>query len=162
MQHMIGHHAQALAMTALIPDRTSRADMRLLGERITVSQRDEIALMRRWLQARHEPLPIAGATEHQSMPGMPMQEALMPGMLNQAELKSLADATGVAFERMFLGFMIRHHEGAIAMVKELFGSPGAGQEPEAFRFASDVEADQRAEIARMRALLNALPKSPSP
>jgi uncharacterized protein (DUF305 family) len=51
--------------------------------------------------------------------------------------------------------MIRHHEGAITMVAELLASPGAGQDPELFGLASDVDAGQRAEIARMRGLQRA-------
>jgi uncharacterized protein (DUF305 family) len=49
--------------------------------------------------------------------------------------------------------MIQHHEGAITMVEELFGSSGAGQVSEIFQFASEVEADQRMEIDRMQRLL---------
>jgi uncharacterized protein (DUF305 family) len=49
--------------------------------------------------------------------------------------------------------MIQHHEGAIKMVADLFATPGAGQASEMFRFASDVDADQRGEIQRMRAML---------
>jgi uncharacterized protein (DUF305 family) len=54
--------------------------------------------------------------------------------------------------------MIKHHEGALIMVKELFVTPGAGQESEIFAFASDVDADQRMEIDRMRAMLKELQK----
>src|SRR5258708_26362949 len=50
MRDMIAHHAQAIEMSALIPARTTREDMRLLGERIDVSQKDEIAMMQRWLR----------------------------------------------------------------------------------------------------------------
>jgi uncharacterized protein (DUF305 family) len=52
--------------------------------------------------------------------------------------------------------MIRHHEGAIRMVAELFSTQGAGQEPEMFQFASEVDADQQMEIARMQRLLETL------
>jgi uncharacterized protein (DUF305 family) len=48
--------------------------------------------------------------------------------------------------------MIQHHEGALVMVADLFATQGAGQESEIFRFASDVDADQRAEIRRMRTM----------
>jgi uncharacterized protein (DUF305 family) len=44
----------------------------------------------------------------------------------------------------------------LTMVRDLFGTPGAAQETETYRFATDIEADQRAEIARMRALLKRL------
>ena len=42
------------------------------------------------------------------------------------------------------------------MVKELFATPGAGQESEIFAFASDVDADQRMEIDRMSGMLAAI------
>jgi uncharacterized protein (DUF305 family) len=78
----------------------------------------------------------------------------MPGMLTPQEMTKLATSTGSEFERLFLEFMIRHHEGALTMVADLLASQGAAQEPEIFRFASDVDADQRAEIKRMRTLLD--------
>jgi uncharacterized protein (DUF305 family) len=52
--------------------------------------------------------------------------------------------------------MIQHHEGALVMVANLLGTTGSGQEPEVFRFAAEVDTDQRAEIARMNALLDKL------
>ena len=149
MQHMIWHHAQALTMTSLVDVRTSRADLRALAERIGVSQRDEIASMRQWLLDRGQEAPDpshaghAGAATH----------AGMPGMLREEEIARLAAARGAAFDRLFLESMIRHHEGAITMVKQLFSSPASGQDSQLFAFATDVEADQASEIARMRRLL---------
>jgi uncharacterized protein (DUF305 family) len=164
MQGMIGHHAQALAMTALIPARTTRQDMRSLGQRIEVSQKDEIAMMRQWLKDRHQHVPAGDAQhEHQSatdhsmsMPGMAMSDTLMPGMLTAEQLAELAKANGNEFDKLFLRDMIRHHEGALVMVASLLGTTGSAQEAEVFRFASEVDSDQRAEIARMTALLDAL------
>jgi uncharacterized protein (DUF305 family) len=71
-------------------------------------------------------------------------------------MSRLADAKGEEFDRLFLEFMIKHHEGALVMVQELLATPGAGQEPEIFAFANDVDADQRMEIDRMRAMLDKL------
>lgn len=144
LQGMIAHHAQALAMTDLVPDRTDSESLQRLARRIEISQKDEIAMMERWLDARGEPVPEG----HQHGP-------LMPGMLTEEELARLAGATGGEFDRVFLEYMIRHHEGALVMVADLFSS-GGGQETEIFRVASNVDADQRAEIARMRAMLNVL------
>jgi uncharacterized protein (DUF305 family) len=164
MQGMIGHHAQALAMTALIPDRTTRQNIRLLGQRIEVSQKDEIAMMRNWLKDRHQALP-AGDPQHDhhaqagnsmNMPGMAMSDTLMPGMLTADQLAELAKASGDEFDKLFLRDMIRHHEGALVMVASLLGTTGSAQEAEVFRFASEVDSDQRAEIARMNALLDTL------
>jgi uncharacterized protein (DUF305 family) len=78
---------------------------------------------------------------------------LMPGMLTPEDMERLTASKGTEFDRLFLQFMIKHHEGALVMVKELFSTPGAGQEPEIFAFASDVDADQRMEIDRMTAML---------
>lgn len=163
MQGMISHHAQALAMTALVPARTTRGDIRLLAERIEASQKDEIALMKRWLADRHEPVQDIGP-QHQhdhasghdmAMSNMEMLGTLMPGMLTPEQLSQLASKESAEFDRLFLEDMIRHHEGALVMVASLLGTNGAAQEPEIFRFASDIDADQRAEIRRMRALLPA-------
>jgi uncharacterized protein (DUF305 family) len=164
MQGMIGHHAQALAMTALIPTRSSRQDIRMLGQRITVSQKDEIAMMQQWLRDRHQQVPAGDAQpgrhtmagNSMNMPGMAMSDTLMPGMLTSEQLAGLAKTTGDEFDKLFLADMIRHHEGALVMVKSLLGTTGSGQEAEVFRFASEVDTDQRAEIARMNALLDAL------
>jgi uncharacterized protein (DUF305 family) len=153
MQGMIGHHAQAVEMTGLLATRTASDDMRKLALRIEVSQVDEIKMMQHWLQARGQALPSPHAHH---MPG-----GLMPGMLTPEEMQRLAAATGVAFDRLFLEFMIKHHEGALFMVDGLFASPGAGQESEIYAFASDVDADQRMEIDRMRALLQHMsPRGP--
>ena len=146
MHDMIAHHGQALVMTALVPVRTARADLRLLAERIALSQQDEIERMRRWLQARGEAVPEAAAGHRHDG---------MPGMLTAAELVSLEQAHGGAFEQLFLQLMIRHHEGALTMVSQLAATPGAGGEPELYRLVNDIDADQRAEIARMRRLLAA-------
>jgi uncharacterized protein (DUF305 family) len=167
MQGMIGHHAQALAMTALIPTRSSRQDIRMLGQRITVSQKDEIAMMQQWLRDRHQQVPARDAQpgvqpmagNSMNMPGMAMSDTLMPGMLTSEQLAELAKSTGDEFDKLFLADMIRHHEGALVMVKSLLGTTGSGQEAEVFRFASEVDTDQRAEIARMNALLDTLSAS---
>jgi uncharacterized protein (DUF305 family) len=151
MQGMIHHHAQAIDMTALLPSRTASEDMKKLALRISVSQEDEIDMMRKWLSARGQEVP--GEHAHH-MPGAPM----MPGMLSPEEMARLGEAKGTEFDRLFLEGMIKHHAGALTMVEELFSSAGAGQESEIFAFASDVEADQRMEIDRMGAMLKELQK----
>ena len=52
MQGMIGHHAQAVEMVALINDRTANPSMKLLGMRIQISQEDEMNMMRAYLKDR--------------------------------------------------------------------------------------------------------------
>jgi uncharacterized protein (DUF305 family) len=146
MQHMIVHHAQATEMTALVPTRAGRDDIRLLARRIERSQEDELTRMAHWLRARGETVPDEHAHHDPA-------HAAMPGMASAAELARLRAASGDAFDRQFLELMIRHHEGALVMVAQLFATPGAGQEAELFQFASHVDADQRMEIERMRRML---------
>jgi uncharacterized protein (DUF305 family) len=146
MQGMIGHHAQALEMTALVKSQSTNEGIRTLAQRIEISQADEIKMMQEWLTRRGQRLPDPHA-HHAS------GATLMPGMLTAADMARLSAAKGADFDRLFLEFMIRHHEGALVMVQELFAQPGAGQESEIFAFASDVDADQRMEIDRMRAAL---------
>lgn len=150
MQGMIAHHVQAVVMSALVSSRTGRNDLRLLAQRIDVSQKDEIKLMQRWLRARHQEVPDSDAPHayYDAEHGM-----LMPGMLTSAEMDTLSNSSGTTFERLFLQGMMKHHEGALTMVKQLFATNGGGQDTEIFRYANDVDADQRAEIARMQKLL---------
>jgi uncharacterized protein (DUF305 family) len=82
---------------------------------------------------------------------------LMPGMLTPIQIGALMRAKGADFDRLFLQGMIQHHKGALVMVKELFDSPGAGQDAELFNFATDVDSGQRAEIKSMETLLSKKP-----
>jgi uncharacterized protein (DUF305 family) len=155
MQGMIPHHAQALAMTALAPTRTTRADIRQLARRIELSQLDEIALMQRWLAERNETVPEPAIARMHHLTGS--EHEFMPGMLTHEQMAQLAAASGPEFDRLFVEHMIAHHEGAVAMVYELFWSPGGAQGDDIHKYASDVEADQTIEIRRMRALLRPRP-----
>ncbi len=152
MQGMIMHHAQAVEMTALIPTHTENPELRSLGARISRSQSDEIRFMKRWLAVR-------GEHSSMSMPGMPEMDASekpmarMPGMLTPEQMEALRKAQGAEFDRLFLRGMIQHHNGALIMVKDLFDTPGAGQDAELFGFTTDVDTGQRAEIKIMRAML---------
>ncbi len=156
MQDMLGHHAQALEMTALIARHTRRADLRTLAERITNTQSDEMALMRRWLAVHGASVPVMAGHDMSAMASMsdasPMP--MMPGMLTPAQMAALRTAKGAAFDRLFLRGMIQHHSGALTMVAALLDTPRAAQESALNRFVIDVDADQRAEIARMRRMLS--------
>ena len=160
MSGMIPHHAQAVLIAGWAPSHNARSDIKILCERIVVAQRDEIALMQTWLRGRGLPVPEATATHMKMMMNGMEHDMLMPGMLNDEELARLDKARGSEFDRLFLAAMIRHHQGAITMVDELFGTAGAGQDETVFRFASDVYADQTTEIERMQKMLATIPGSP--
>jgi uncharacterized protein (DUF305 family) len=159
MQGMIMHHAQAVEMTALMASHTENKELRLLGARISKSQSDEIDFMRRWLIARGQATEMP-TKEMPGMPGMAMakHEMLMPGMLTSKQMAALRNAKGDEFDHLFLTGMIQHHGGALIMVKDLFDSPGAGQDAEIFNFVTDVDSGQRAEIRIMQSMLGEKPQ----
>lgn len=146
MQHMIGHHAQAVVMSAMARTHGASEQVRALAEKIDISQQDEIELMERWLAERGQVVP----TEEQR------NAMFMPGMLTPEQMAQLDAARGREFDRLFLEFMIYHHQGALDMVEALFAEPGSAQDPDLFRFVTDVDADQRDEIYVMQGMLDML------
>lgn len=165
MQGMIMHHAQAVEMTALIEARTENKELRLLGSRISHTQADEIAFMKRWLTSRGQKTTMSMKMDMKMDKDMDMSgdhkhhQLLMPGMLTPEQMEALAKAKGAEFDRLFLSGMIQHHDGALVMVDELFKNGDAGQDAELFSFATDIDSSQRAEIRIMQAMLSAGPKN---
>ena len=141
VQMMMSHHSQALEMNAVVKSRTTSDDLPLLAERMDVSQRDEIALMQRWLE------------DHDQSTTASHDHGQMPGMLTPEQLTQLSEAEGAEFDRLFLQSMIYLHEGAILMVEELLTGGEGGQESQIFQLAQHIDSDQRVEISRMKQLL---------
>ena len=156
MAGMIPHHAQAVVIAQWAPSHGARPDLKILCERIVVAQRDEIAMMQGWLRDRGQKVPDATSTKMRMTMNGVEHDMLMPGMLTDEQLAELDKARGATFDRLFLTAMIKHHQGAIAMVEQLFASFGAAQDDVVFRFASDVVADQSTEIERMEKMLAAV------
>lgn len=161
MQGMIGHHSQAIVMAGWAPSHGANSSVRVLCERIINAQQDEILTMQTWLGDRHQMVPQASPGPMKMMVNGKEQEMLMPGMLTAEQMHQLDLARGPDFDKLFLTDMIQHHRGAVSMVKDLFGTYGAGQDEVIFKFASDVNVDQTTEIARMERMLSsyALQKS---
>ena len=153
MSGMIGHHAQAIKMAGWCESHGASSSVRTLCKRIINAQQDEIATMQRWLADRRQPVPEPDPAGMKMGMGGMQHTMLMPGMLTPEQMQQLDAARGTDFDRLFLTFMIQHHRGAVQMVKELFATPGAGQDELVFKFANDVNVDQTTEIARMERML---------
>ena len=162
MQGMIHHHAQAVEMVDLLRTRSRNKKLQALGNRISISQTDEMRYMKLWLEDRGQPVSMAhGPMDHsamghdmKAMAGMNMNSMpMMPGMLTPRQMETLAKASGPAFDRLFLTGMIQHHTGALIMVEDLFDTAGAGQDNVLYDFATDVDNTQRAEIEIMKSML---------
>jgi uncharacterized protein (DUF305 family) len=143
MQGMIAHHAQAIHMSRMAPARGGNPRLVRFAGKIDMSQAGEIALMQDWLRANGQFVPDTSS----------WRTMTMHGMLTGEELARLEAARGPTFDRMFLEYMIRHHEGALKMVADLLATPRAAQDVDVSVLANDVETTQTAEIGLMRQML---------
>jgi uncharacterized protein (DUF305 family) len=162
MSGMIHHHAQAVKMANWCSTHEANRSLAIFCRRIATAQTAEIGLMQDWLKYRNQTVPEPNPRGMIHMMGGTQHVMPMPGMLSDAQMAQLDSARGVEFDRLFLTWMIQHHEGALTMVDSLFKTPGAAQDEVVFKFANDVHADQSTEIDRMKQMLEALPARKSP
>jgi uncharacterized protein (DUF305 family) len=145
MTDMVFHHAQAVEMAELAPDRAASADLRGLADRIADVQGPEIDMMNRWL-ADHGQLKVdPSAPGGHGHGGLPMVD--MPGMATPEQMTELRDARGARFDALFLRLMIAHHQGALTMAETV---QKGGVDVRVQEIADDVVATQSDEIATMR------------
>jgi uncharacterized protein (DUF305 family) len=146
---MIPHHQQAVQMAAMAEARASNADVKQLATKIKAAQQPEIDTMNGWLTAWGEPTP--GSSMNAGMAGM--NHGAMPGMMSDADMKTLMDVKGGTFDKQFLTMMISHHEGAIEMAER---ETAQGSNTDAKALAAKIATDQLAEITTMKAILGRL------
>lgn len=137
-QMMIPHHEQAVAMSTLAETHTTTPALLALAKKIKGEQAPEIERMKGWLTASGTSLD----TGHAMGTGM-------GGMMSDAEMTALENATGTAFDTLYLTGMITHHEGASHMAQMVIDSNNA----EAKALAQNIITSQTAEIAEMKAML---------
>lgn len=160
MRDMQVHHEQALTMTAMVEERSERDDLRLFVRRMEASQEGELEQLERLLAEHEEAVRRSGGEHDGEQHGGHSGDgdhSDMPGMLSDTELAALEAAEGEEFDRLFLVGMSRHHEGALAMVGDLFAQEGAAADPRLFQFAEHVDSEQRIEIDRMAQMYAELP-----
>ncbi|GAB3294292.1 DUF305 domain-containing protein [Parasphingorhabdus pacifica] len=162
-QGMIPHHAQAVEMSRLAPERARSPQVKDLARQIEAAQGPEIEMLTGWLrswgvEAPHGDMPGMGhegmhGMDHGSMPDQDMPGAGhggMQGMMTPEDMQRLSQARGADFDRAFLTMMIAHHEGAVDMARTELEQ---GQFPEAKKMAQQIIDTQQAEIDTMRGLL---------
>lgn len=141
MRMMIPHHEQALEMAALAPSRARSPQVRAVAERITVAQGPEIDVFRAWLAAR-------GLSEKDDDKGH--DHGAMRGMQPPEAIRALGSLRSDAFDKVFVDMMTAHHEGAIAMCRDVLK---VGLDERVQELATGIAAEQAAEITRLRDLL---------
>jgi uncharacterized protein (DUF305 family) len=135
-QMMIPHHKQAVAMSSLAPTHTGNQEVLALAAKIKSAQQPEIDQMTGWITASGSQVDT-----HHSM--------MMDGMMSEGEMQALEAASGAEFDRLFLSGMIRHHQGAITMLKMISSSTTA----EVVTLRENIRSTQSAEIKQMQEML---------
>jgi uncharacterized protein (DUF305 family) len=132
---MTAHHQGAIEMARIAQKKAEHSEIRKLADDIVAAQEGEISAMEKIRDDMHE------MGEHGSG-HMGMSESEMGMDMDPAELE-----TAKPFDRAFIDAMVPHHEGAIAMAKELLES---GEQPALRKMAEDIIDAQTKEIAQMR------------
>lgn len=145
-QGMIPHHRQAVEMAELAASRSENPQVLDLASRIGAAQIPEIETMTSWLQAWGAEVPAEG--DMGGMGGMGGMSGM--GGMTPEQMQSLEQASGAAFDRMFLEMMVEHHRSAVEMAQVELDE---GADPEALQLAQTIIDTQQAEITEMETLL---------
>lgn len=139
-QMMIPHHQQAVEMSEIaLATSDASNEVRQLATEIKQAQDPEIHTMEGWLKAWGES-PTPSGMDH---------GAVGSGMMSDADMAALDQASGTAFDQKWVSMMIDHHEGAIDMARQVLATT---EDPEVKTMADAIIEAQTAEISRMRSL----------
>lgn len=145
-QGMAMHHQQAIEMSDILLDKQGvNAKVAALATDIKNAQQPEIHQMNGWLKSWGE------ETMSGSMSDMDHDMGSMGGgMMSEADMTALKDASGAKASSLFLTQMTEHHNGAVAMAKT---EVSEGKDADAVALAKKIIDDQTAQIAEMQDLL---------
>jgi uncharacterized protein (DUF305 family) len=149
---MIPHHKQAVEMATMALSQATNAQVKSLATAIKGAQDPEINTMSGWLVGWGKK--VSASTDMTGMGGMGGSGAPMNGMMSASEMTQLGQASGAAFDRLWVQMMTRHHQGAVEMAKTELSM---GQNSEAKSLATKIIAAQTAEIGTMTGLSKTLP-----
>lgn len=135
---MIPHHQQAVEMSKLAATNGASPEVQKLADAIANAQAPEIAQMQSLLEAGGALGELGKHMGH------------MDGLLSEEQMNELQNARGADFDRLYLEGMIAHHEGAIAMAKNVIES---GSNTAVVTLAQSIIDAQTAEIAQIKQLL---------
>ena len=148
---VIAHHAQALTMEALAPAHGASPRVQLLAAEMEISQREKVQALQAWLKERGQAVPAVadGHADHDhGVTGSGVAEhAHMAGMLTEDQMEELAHSRGVRFDRLFLAYLIQHHQGAVTSLEK-----PSGVSPDVAALTTALVADEKALVVRMQAM----------
>jgi len=134
------HHEQAVEMSDMVLAANPPAPVAELARQVKAAQAPEIEQMDQMLAD------LGGHGDGHAAGGH-------GGMMSDADLQALMDATGTDAARIYLESMIEHHRGAIEAAE---AEVTDGQYAPAIELARKIAKDQAAEITKMQGLLASL------
>ena len=156
---MIPYHESAIAMAEVARERAEHEELRAQAELILHHHGDELQQLRAWRAEWSPNVPSMPGDEAMgmlremmaNMPGMERDPELLPrierGREQRAMIEALCTAPG-PFDLVFIGTMVRHHEGEIALARL---APQHSARPELLAFAQAVEEEKAEEIKLLTA-----------
>ncbi|MEU4191649.1 DUF305 domain-containing protein [Kribbella sp. NPDC026611] len=140
---MILHHQQAAQMSSMAAYQANSSSVKKLAAQLDVVRAAEVKQLSAWLTGWGAKIPEQSHSH----------EVSLPGVMTEDEWSEVGRAEGLAFDRLWLRMMIRHHQGAITMAK---AGERAGQNSAVVALAKKMQVDQTAEVAAMQQLLGRL------
>ena len=153
---MVPHHLSAVEMAKIAVDRGEHPELKALAANIVAAQESEIAQMREWRKdwfgsAQTPPIDAMPLLPGMQMEDHSMGEMEMGGTMDMTtDIETLRNAQ--PFDKAFLEAMIPHHESAITAAQL---AQRSATKAEIKELAAAIVGAQQAEIARMRAWLDA-------
>lgn len=157
------HHLQGVEMANMVADRSEDPEIRQIAFDISATQTNQAGRMQGWLSLWG--VPQSGGDTMAWMSGdgdhdhAATDAGLMPGMATEAELATLRELRGTAFDVEFLRLMIRHHQGGFDMAEYTVEHADV---PAVRDLAQAIARAQSAETRTMGAMLAARGGTPLP
>lgn len=151
---MIAHHRQTveIADLASVPGNEASSWLVPLADRIKAEQFADIDRLQALLDSWGPPTGAGTTVGSGGDDGVadPTETPGAQGMMSADEMIELTTTTGGDFDRLWLSMMIRHHEGAVAMCKQLLVD---GRSAQLQSIAATVSSAHQAQLSEMNAAL---------
>ena len=135
---MIPHGVQALASTQLAAQKATTPQLKQVASAIGAAQVPQIETLSSWLVSWGQPVPEGPRTTSGG------------AAISTEDLRKLSDATGPAFEQLWLQTMIRHQQVALAVAQT---EVSKGTNPGVKAMAATMLDVRKAQVATMQKLL---------
>ncbi|BCJ43395.1 DUF305 domain-containing protein [Actinoplanes ianthinogenes] len=144
LQMLVDHQQQGLEMAAIGAQRATRADVADLAKAVSLTETDELTMMKNWLTEWGKPTTVdKRVSVHADHGGLPST--------TDTEITSLKTVKKKDFETAFLNLFLAHQHNAVEMA-QLELDKGANEQTK--QFAERVKQSRADQVQQMLRLLN--------